>query len=425
MGRCNRSTSDRLNNFNTGTENAAKKPSFENEFHRYSHYLDYAIDSYETKTKLDKNAVVAEQIKHHHTDGFQARAYETENEFIVAIRGTEMNRWRDLQADLNLAIGKHPEKQIASMYKFFEEKDENGVSLKDRMIEAKKCGKNIVVTGHSLGGYLAQVAAKLYPDLFDEYYGYQAPGANFKDIDKIVQKNGKYYRENSYLREHAEQGFNASYENIPKEVAEPLLRLHENLSHKGNTKFFDVRADTDWAVIANLHNRERFGELIKLAGESHSSVALNNILKLYDFAKRHGMNENEVTTALETIYRKTGMPIEMITNKMFVEIGKKVGINDATDTKDLYERLNERFKELGKVGWRLSFQNIQDHITRLPYARKDVNNQYDLYKINFEKMINFGDVTKQQNNVISNSKDYKMTQSDYQNMQNGFASMSY
>ena len=396
------------------------KPSFRNEFHRYDHYLGYAIDSYNLKSeKLAEASVIKEQTKHHHTYGFQARTYETKDEMIVAVRGTEMSKWRDLLTDGKLALGGHPKGQIEQLIKFFEEKNANGKSLIEQLIEAKKQGKHIVITGHSLGGYLAQVATQIYPDVFNEYYGYQAPSANFKEFSEIVEKNGKYYERIPSQFEIGNKKYTDSL--LPDDLGRGLFQLQESIANKtSKTNFFDIRADTDWAVIANLHNRERFGDLIKVAGENHSSLALSKILRLYDTARHLGMKdvEKNVTGTLEKIYRTTGMPVSEIADNLIKEIGRQKGLDINDGAEKIY---NELAKEPRSMAMRdLTFQNVDKSIERLPLTMRDVSKRQDQYRINFSKIVGFGE--NNQNN--RNFQNYQMTQSDYQNMVNGFESMS-
>ncbi|EAJ0732240.1 hypothetical protein CYT08_09160, partial [Campylobacter coli] len=72
--------------------------------------------------------------------------------YILAIRGTEMSSFKDLfVADASLAIGSIPKAQYDDMLNFYETciKDYPQIKEKD----------SLTITGHSLGGCLAQLFA--------------------------------------------------------------------------------------------------------------------------------------------------------------------------------------------------------------------------------------------------------------------------
>ena len=62
------------------------KPSFRNKFHENSHWLQFAVDSYQDETKLKNYKVISESINTNKVSGFAARTYDTGNEIVVAIR---------------------------------------------------------------------------------------------------------------------------------------------------------------------------------------------------------------------------------------------------------------------------------------------------------------------------------------------------
>ncbi len=95
--------------------------------------------------------------------------------YILAIRGTEMSSFKDLfVADVSLAIGSIPKAQYDDMINFYETciKDYPQIKEKD----------SLTITGHSLGGCLAQLFALSICDdknrnNIKALYTYNAPGA--------------------------------------------------------------------------------------------------------------------------------------------------------------------------------------------------------------------------------------------------------
>lgn len=81
--------------------------------------------------------------------GFKATAYKKDNDIIIAYRGT--NDSKDLTSDAQMAAGKLPE-QYEDAEKFFKEISKNNPDC------------SVVVTGHSLGGSLAELVASKYDD---------------------------------------------------------------------------------------------------------------------------------------------------------------------------------------------------------------------------------------------------------------------
>lgn len=119
-------------------------------------------------------------------DGFYAAAFIKDNNIVIAYRGTEPNKSSDLLADIEIAFFKENNSQLVSSYLFL------------KYIEEKYVDKNIYITGHSLGGCLAQ-------------YAYISSGKKYKTVtwnalgvgtfrDKI--KEGLFFKDDirDYLR---------------------------------------------------------------------------------------------------------------------------------------------------------------------------------------------------------------------------------
>jgi pimeloyl-ACP methyl ester carboxylesterase len=84
----------------------------------------------------------------------------------LSIRGTEINSIQDWLADANLAVSSTT-LQMNALQNFYDQLKSNGVI---------SSSEQITVTGHSLGGYLAQVFTANNLDSVDHAYTYGAPG---------------------------------------------------------------------------------------------------------------------------------------------------------------------------------------------------------------------------------------------------------
>ena len=95
------------------------------------------------KAKLYRDKYKFEDME---DDGFYAVAFMKENDIVIAYRGTEPDKIEDLIADLYIGFLNRNHSQLVSAYLFVE------------YIKELYPNKNIHLTGHSLGGCLAQCA---------------------------------------------------------------------------------------------------------------------------------------------------------------------------------------------------------------------------------------------------------------------------
>ncbi|WP_022669345.1 lipase family protein [Desulfospira joergensenii] len=128
----------------------------------------------------------AENILAHYHDigtGFQATLIEKEDgSKVLSIAGTNFPNPNDLAENVNLAQGLVPEIQYQKMTEFFD-------SLTSGTDPKLTKDDVLTVTGHSLGGTLAQLCTATYADYVDHTYTYNSPGAaNLTALD--YQYNG-------------------------------------------------------------------------------------------------------------------------------------------------------------------------------------------------------------------------------------------
>ena len=277
------------------------------------------------------------------SSGFQAKLFKDKStgDYILSVRGTEFNPFSNpketykdvLEADGDLAFNNTPSSQVGDMVKFINEltkkEDEHGNAITPII----KQEDNIAIVGHSLGGTLAQVASKMYPGLFDKCYTFNSPSG--KDLySKNVHKNvgEKYFwiedDQIKYLDDNIGKAF-YNYQNSPM-----------------TTPVTDVRAKDFISPIANLHGGERFGELIKVSGETHFITPMTKILYFYDFAISHGISEEFVTNYLSGYYKNIVSSIvsksiadiaEKIIQDIDKTIGKAIGKSDIIDICQIYD----------------------------------------------------------------------------------------
>ena len=98
--------------------------------------------------------------------GLSVTVFRNGDEVSIAIRGTEGINFLDLFADLALGLGLVPG-QYDKLKDFYEALKSSG---------AIQPSDNITVSGHSLGGFLAQLLAVDFPGDFEHTYTYNAPG---------------------------------------------------------------------------------------------------------------------------------------------------------------------------------------------------------------------------------------------------------
>ncbi len=107
----------------------------------------YNFDGWQFIYSADKKKLFKEKYNLDiEDDGFFACAFMKDDDIIIAYRGTEPRTIKDLIADLEIGFLNHNHSQLVCTYIFLEH------------IKSIYPNKNINITGHSLGGCLAQYA---------------------------------------------------------------------------------------------------------------------------------------------------------------------------------------------------------------------------------------------------------------------------
>jgi esterase/lipase len=179
------------------------------------------------------------------SSGFKAALLKgSDGEYILTIAGTDPDLG-DLFSDINLI-----QEKIVAQFEYLVEY----VNYVKSIIPE---GQQITVSGHSLGGALAQMATATFPDLIKQTYTYNSPGAKNLDIPEIYEENGVYFRKD--------------YENIfgveklvTTEITKDLYDAYN--FYKNNNSLENVNQK-----VINIRGEDAFGAGITELGEDIGS----------------------------------------------------------------------------------------------------------------------------------------------------------
>ena len=237
--------------------------------------------------------------------GFRATLFRHINnkEYVLALAGTdapskEVNvfgkkiklpivkeiDYKDIAADGSLLFRKLPKFQYDSMINFYFRLKQNSYITKDTPL---------VVVGHSLGGYLAQLFALTYPHIIKGLYTYQAPGSKrlWRGLFTLLQSlHIKAQQTEINIKQHRKQ----AYINLSKSHRQEAMNILKD-------KTFHIHTDND----SNLNNNQWIlANFVQELGTKtpgylyyinlgsgtethhHPSVCVNGLQRLYDLLDR-------------------------------------------------------------------------------------------------------------------------------------------
>ncbi len=194
--------------------------------------------------------------------GFRATLFRHINnkEYVLALAGTdapskEVNvfgkkiklpivkeiDYKDIAADGSLLFRKLPKFQYDSMINFYFRLKQNSYITKDTPL---------VVVGHSLGGYLAQLFALTYPHIIKGLYTYQAPGSKrlWRGLFTLLQSlHIKAQQTEINIKQHRKQ----AYINLSKSQRKEAMRIVENKTFHIHTDD-DSNLENNWWIKSNV-----------------------------------------------------------------------------------------------------------------------------------------------------------------------------
>jgi triacylglycerol lipase len=139
----------------------------------YTHFATIAQIAYLDNAKKQFKKLGYNESHLIDVDGAQAHIAANEERIIIAFRGTEPTEWNDIKADLNAFHEDGFHKGFLHEFKKLQPAIQDRL---EKLASKHEKPRQLFITGHSLGGAMATVAAFYYPEA--EYvYTFGAPRA--------------------------------------------------------------------------------------------------------------------------------------------------------------------------------------------------------------------------------------------------------
>ncbi|WP_216831514.1 VWA domain-containing protein [Alkalihalobacterium elongatum] len=225
------------------------------------------ISDADLKDELSNWRIIKAQDSSWRTAGFAGVAIKKGYDIIIGYRGSESEAWDDYVFDWAIADGgiffTNNNVQVPLARKFAAE------------IILAHNSANAYVTGHSLGGFLAQVVS--YEMIDKKLHTYYLPFTSNRQAVKEILDKGTYFEKGVTF--NAAPFLYANYR-IPFMSAVPLLELK---SSKYNDKVFNYSIEGDFLQAAvNLHLGDKLGTLVNSLSRKRADKNPHSLVQFYE-----------------------------------------------------------------------------------------------------------------------------------------------
>ncbi|MBZ7988169.1 VWA domain-containing protein, partial [Campylobacter canadensis] len=319
------------------------------------------------KQRYHVNQKFEKVLEYDSSSGCQAKIFKDRNtgEYILAIRGTEIyfnyelpETIKDFAADVNLFVNSIPGAQYRSLIELINNIKNNNV-IEDLKLDK---GDKMIVVGHSLGGALAQLVCKSFPNEFKECYTFNAPSVKNLFSKPVFQEEVDMVNKYFYYKEDVN---NETYSKI---YLDDILgsALYNYQSKSMTPDVTNVRAKYGFSPVANLWGKDTFGKLIEVAADTHSIIDLTKVLYFYDEMIKHGVSESQVNEYIDK-FHTTKYPTMSDSSIIKIVENTMKGINEITNNSSNKNSVMDIFlaNDESRMDYKINLLNSNSSISKI------------------------------------------------------------